>query len=83
MTVRVSCDAREQLDALAESTRRTRSYIAAEAIKQYLERNSWQVAQVQQAIAKADAGLRGVPHDEVDAWVRSWGTEHEHKRPTQ
>ncbi len=40
----------------------------------------WEEARTLEAEAEADAGM-GVPHDEVVAWVKSWGTANELPRP--
>ena len=72
-TVRVDTTAKKRLERLAKSTGRSRSYLAAEAINEYLDINEWQVAGVKQAIASLDDG-RGVPHDQVKDWVASWGS---------
>ena len=81
MTVRVSTQSRKRLDRLAKSVNRTRSFVAAEAIEQYLLHNAWQVEQIQTALAKADAGEAGVPHERVESWVSSWGSGKEMDRP--
>ena len=41
---------------MAESTKRSKSYLAAEAIAEYVDANAWQVEEIRKAIAKADAG---------------------------
>ncbi|MBI5330745.1 MAG: ribbon-helix-helix protein, CopG family [Betaproteobacteria bacterium] len=56
LTVRVADDMKNQMDALAEATGRTRSWIAAEAIRQYVDSESWQVAEIKKALIEADAG---------------------------
>ena len=61
MTVRLSQSVHGQLEQLARSTGRSRSFLAAEAIATYVELNRWQVAGIEAAIAEADAGaLRSV-----------------------
>ena len=49
ITVRVNMDTKQRLDQLAKMTERTRSYLVAEAIRQYLELNEWQIREIQQA----------------------------------
>ena len=78
-TVRVDATAKKRLEKLAKSTGRSRSFLAAEAINEYLDLNEWQIAGIKQAIGSLDAG-RGVPHDQVKAWVEFWGGRNE--RPT-
>ena len=75
-TVRLDADAKERLERLAKSTGRSRSFLAAEAINQYLEVNEWQVAGIKHAIASLDRG-EGVAHEQVKYWVMSWGSRRE------
>ncbi|ATM76132.1 MULTISPECIES: CopG family ribbon-helix-helix protein [Serratia] len=56
MSVRLSDDLSEQLEALAEATGRTKSFLATQAIQDFLSREAWQVAEIQQAIVEADNG---------------------------
>ena len=79
-TVRVDSAAKKRLEKLAKSTGRSRSFLAAEAINEYLAVNEWQVAGVKQAIASLDQG-EGVAHEDVKAWVDSWGTHAERPAP--
>src|SRR3974390_1200321 len=75
-TVRVDTGVKKRLERLAKSTGRTRSFLAAEAINEYLEINEWQVAGIKRAIASLDRG-EGIPHDSVKDWVASWGSANE------
>ena len=43
--------------------------------------NAWQVEQIKQGLDEGRSGAPGVPHAAVEAWVRSWGTRKELKRP--
>jgi RHH-type transcriptional regulator, rel operon repressor / antitoxin RelB len=79
-TVRVESEVKKRLEKLAKSTGRSRSFLAAEALNQYLDVNEWQVAGVKEAIASLDRG-EGVPHEEVKSWVKSWGRKRERPMP--
>jgi RHH-type rel operon transcriptional repressor/antitoxin RelB len=79
-TVRVDPSVKKRLEKLAKSTGRSRSFLAAEAISEYLEINEWQVAGIKQAIESLDRG-KGVPHDAVKDWVSSWGGKGEKPAP--
>jgi predicted transcriptional regulator len=81
MTVRLDRTVKENLDKLAESTGRSRSFLAAEAIAAYVELHRWQVEGIKEALRKADQGGPFIPHDEVEAWANSLGAEHELPRP--
>ena len=45
-----------QLDQLASATMRSKSFLAIEALKSYLERESWQIQDIHQGLAEAEAG---------------------------
>lgn len=71
MTVRIEDEVKKRLDLLAESTQRSKSFLAAEAIREYVETNEWQIAEIRAALAEADAGDFATP-EEVDALSRKW-----------
>jgi predicted transcriptional regulator len=79
-TVRVESDVKKRLEKLAKSTGRTRSFLAAEALNEYLDVNEWQVGGVKRAITSLDRG-EGVSHKEVRGWVNSWDRKHEQPAP--
>lgn len=79
-TVRVDAHTKKRLAKLAESTGRSRSFLAAEAIAEYLDANEWQVAGVREAISSIDQG-GGVAHGDVRRWIESWGAPDETARP--
>jgi predicted transcriptional regulator len=79
-TVRVDPAVKKRLERLAKSTGRSRSFLAAEALSEYLDVNEWQVAGVKSAMASLDRG-EGVPHEQVKEWVESWGSKKERSAP--
>jgi predicted transcriptional regulator len=79
-TVRVDAAVKDRLEKLAKSTGRSRSFLAAEAIDEYLDVNEWQVAGIGSAIASLDRG-EAVAHEDVKDWVASWGSDEERPRP--
>ena len=79
-SVRLDRAAKTRLQKLAKSTGRSRAFLAAEAIHEYLDVNEWQVARIKRAIASLDAG-KGIPHAQVKAWVSSWGRRKERPMP--
>jgi RHH-type transcriptional regulator, rel operon repressor / antitoxin RelB len=70
------------LQQLAKSTGRSRAFLAAEAIEEYLDINEWQVAGILGAIASLDRG-KGIPHQRVKEWVTSWETRNERHSPKE
>jgi predicted transcriptional regulator len=79
-TVRVDKAAKKRLEKLSKNTGRSRSFLAAEAIGEYLDVNEWQVAGIKRAIASLDRG-KGIPHARVKQWVASWGEGDERTAP--
>jgi RHH-type transcriptional regulator, rel operon repressor / antitoxin RelB len=79
-TVRVEPEVKRRLEKLARSTGRSRSFLAAEALNDYLDVNEWQVGGVKRAIGSLDRG-EGVAHKEVKDWVGSWGRKRERPAP--
>ena len=71
MTVRIDDDVKDRLDVLAEATQRSKSFLAAEAIREYVELNEWQIHETLAALAEADAG--DFANDkEVRALAKKW-----------
>lgn len=80
LTVRLPAAMRRQLDLLAKSTSRNRSWLAVRAIERYLSENAWQVAAIEEGVRAADAG-DFIEDGEVEAWLGSWGKRSERKPP--
>lgn len=79
-TLRVETDVKKRLEKLAKSTGRSRSFLAAEALSEYLDVNEWQVAGVRTAMSSLDRG-EDIPLDHVKAWVNSWNSKRERPAP--
>jgi RHH-type transcriptional regulator, rel operon repressor / antitoxin RelB len=56
VALRLDADTRKRLDALAKATERSRSALAAEAVRQFVELNEWQIAAIQKGVQQADKG---------------------------
>ena len=74
VTLRLDDEVKIKLEKLAESTHRSRSFLAAEAIKAYVDSNEWQINEIHAAIKEADAG-DFASQDEVNAVVNKWRTK--------
>jgi RHH-type transcriptional regulator, rel operon repressor / antitoxin RelB len=82
ITVRLNAKLKAQLEALAQSTQRSKSWLAAEAIAAYIEQESWQIQAIEAAIQQADAlETEWVDHKDVSTWLNSWGTRGETTAP--
>ncbi len=56
MTVRVPAEMKERLERLSEATSRSKSWLATDALRRYLELEEWQIAETQAGLREADAG---------------------------
>ena len=46
----------KQIEELAKATDRTKSFLAVDALTQYVKSESWQIQDIHKAIKEADAG---------------------------
>ena len=56
VTLRLEPDLRKRLDKLAKATERSRAVLAAEAVRQFVELNEWQIAAIERGVREADKG---------------------------
>jgi predicted transcriptional regulator len=80
MTIRLDRETRRGLDRLARATTRSKAYLAQEAIRNYLAQNAWQMAATEEGVRAADEGDL-FSHDDVSAWLNSWGSKREKAPP--
>jgi RHH-type rel operon transcriptional repressor/antitoxin RelB len=81
LSIRLSADTKARLDALAKRSRRSKSFLAAEAIAAYVESEEWQLGEIQAGLAELDGGVATVGHDNVVKWLESWGKPGETRAP--
>ncbi len=56
INVRLPEDLYKQIEDLAKATARTKSFLTIDALKSYLQTESWQIQDVQAGIREADEG---------------------------
>ena len=66
VTLRLDAATRKRLDRLAKATDRTRAALAAEAVRQFVEINEWQIAAIRKGGREADRG-RFIDHARLKA----------------
>jgi predicted transcriptional regulator len=69
LTVRLPAELKDRLGELAERTRRTKSFLAGEAIGNYVERELAIVAGIERGLGDMKDG-RVVPHDKAMRRIR-------------
>ena len=76
LTVRLTPEVKQRLESIAQRVRRSKSKLAAEAIEEFLTVQEWQIAAIEEGIQAAERGDL-IPHEDVQAWAESLGTDHE------
>ena len=71
MTIRVDRKTKTRLEKLAKAMERTKSYVAAEAIRAYVELNEWQITEIKAAVKEADAG-EFASEKEIRTVMKKW-----------
>lgn len=72
VSTRVSTDLAERLAALAQTTHRSKSFLAAQAIEEFLNVQEWQVEAIKEGLAAADRGDLKT-HEQAIAILNTWG----------
>jgi len=80
LSIRIDPETKKRLDALARRSKRSKSFLASEAIAAYVEAENWQLGEIEAGIDDLDQG-RTVSHEKVSTWLRSWGKKSERKAP--
>lgn len=71
ISMRVDDELVHQLDLLASSMGRSRTYVVSEAIQAYVREQAWQVQEIRDALREAEAGDFAEEAD-VDAVMNKW-----------
>lgn len=71
VTVRLEDETRNRLDQLAKTSRRSRSAIAAQAIREFVELSDWQVSETRKALTEAKRG-EFATESEVKRFFDGW-----------
>jgi RHH-type transcriptional regulator, rel operon repressor / antitoxin RelB len=71
LTLRLDSELKKQLDLLSHATSRSRSFVAAQAIREYIALNRWQIEETAKAIVEADRGDFASDKD-VQRTLKKW-----------
>ena len=74
MTIRLEPELKSRLDKLSAVTHRSKSFLAAEAVREFIELNEWQIEEIKGAVKEADAG-DFASEQEVRAVFNKWGVD--------
>ena len=71
ISIRLEVGVKARLDQLADATNRSKSFLAAEAIRAFVDLNEWQIREIRAALQEADAGDFAKP-SEVNKVLAKW-----------
>ncbi|MGD1073266.1 MAG: CopG family ribbon-helix-helix protein [Bryobacteraceae bacterium] len=80
LSIRLDPATKQRLDALSRRSKRSKSFLAAEAIAAFVEQEEWQLGEIHASIGELEAG-KAVSHEKVADWLKSWGRAGEKKAP--
>ena len=80
LSIRLDSETKSRLTALARHSKRSKSFLAAEAITAFVNQEEWQLGEIRAAVDEMDAG-GGISHDKVTPWLKSWGKNNEKNAP--
>ena len=80
LSIRLDAETKKRLDGLSKRSKRSKSFLAAEAIAAYVESEEWQLGEIQAGIAELDSG-QVASQEKVSKWLKSWGKPGETKAP--
>lgn len=72
MSMRLPEEINNELAELAKATGRTKSFLAVEAVKEFLVREKWQIEKIQKGLNEADHELFAT-ENEIKALHKKWG----------
>jgi predicted transcriptional regulator len=73
ISARVEEKLSDELSTLAESMRRPKAFLINEALEDYVKRQTWLKERIEAAVKAADESDTYVSHDDMMAWMKSWG----------
>ncbi len=80
LSIRIDSEMKKRLDVLSRRSKRSKSFLAAEAIAAFVDSEEWQLGEIQAGIAELDSG-HTVSHEKVAKWLKTWGKPGETKAP--
>ena len=83
--VRLEPELEQRLAVLAKKTKRSKSYLAKEALRRYIDQLETQEKQRQETLERWEAYEQTgetIDHDAMLEWLESWGNDKENSCPS-
>ncbi len=68
LSLRIASSTKKRIEALAQATRRSKSFVIEDAINQYLELNEWQIESIKKGLEDVKAG-KVISHEDM---LKEW-----------
>jgi RHH-type transcriptional regulator, rel operon repressor / antitoxin RelB len=80
LSIRLKVETKKRLAKLAKTSGRSSNFLVADAVESYVADQERMLADIRQAECQVKSG-HYISHDDMKAWLLSWGTEHELPAP--
>ncbi|MEO7560493.1 MAG: ribbon-helix-helix protein, CopG family [Nitrosospira sp.] len=82
VSIRLDDDVLSKLDMLTKATERSRAWLMAHAVEQYVQHEAWQIEAIQNTLDKIRQGnSKFAGEEQTEQWLQSWGSGQELKAP--
>jgi len=79
VAIEMSREQMEELQRLADRLGCPKSALLAQALEDYLALQRWQIGEIERGMQELEEG-RGLSHEEVEAWLATWGDDEDADR---
>ncbi len=82
-SIRLQEDLEPNLNKLAKKLHRSKNWVINQAIRDYIEKQQIESKRWEDTLLALESvkNGKGVPEEEVDIWLQSWGTDNEKQPP--
>ena len=82
VSIRLDDEVLSKLDMLTKATERSRAWLMAHAVEQYVQHEAWQIEAIQNTLEKIRQGnSKFASEEQTEYWLQSWGSGQEPKAP--
>lgn len=71
ISARINTKTLKELEKLSKATKRSKSFLASEAIEKYIEEQSWQIKAVKEGVKEANNG-NFAGNEEIAQYHKKW-----------
>ncbi len=78
-SIRLQSDLEPHIEKLAKKLHRSKNWLINQAIREFVEKSQKDAKRWEDTLVALESvkNGKGVPEDEVDIWLQSWGTDNE------